>query len=263
MFSQKFYLHNNFDISKIDWDSYQKGKLSQIHSKVIKMNAAVEYAALPATVSILKYIPDSQQDLRSSIIKWVHDENKHAYALNEYANRFIPDAILIDAQFEEIGIDFSDSEVSVVASLALHLCTELSTIRWYKKMVEWHEEPLIKSIYKTLMIDEANHANMFKHFLKELTTKETLKEVLTVFQLFMTKKHFISIKMASTTDIDKQTIHSRLPEPELFDHFLNDILNYNGDDIDKLHKTLLKIASEISDKELNSINELKLFRKTL
>jgi hypothetical protein len=88
MFSQKFYLNNSFDISKIKWDSYQEGKLSQIHSKVIKMNVATEFAALPATVSILKQIPESQQDLRSSIIKWVHDENKHAYILNEYANRF-------------------------------------------------------------------------------------------------------------------------------------------------------------------------------
>ena len=262
MFSHKFYLNNNFDISKINWDSYQEGKLSQIHSKVIKMSVAVEFAALPATVSILKQIPESQQDLRSSIIKWVHDENKHAYVLNEYANRFTKD-ILIDTEFKEIGIDFSKSEVSVPASLALHMCTELSTIRWYTKMVDWFEEPLIKLLYKSLIIDESNHANMFKYFLKQLTTKENLKEVLTVFQLFMIKKHFISIKMVSSTNIEKQTIQSRLPDPELFDVFLNDILKYNDEDIKSLHNKLLSIASEISGVKLLTINDLKQFRKTL
>jgi hypothetical protein len=263
MFSQKFYLNNNFDISKINWDIYQEGKLSQIHSKVIKMNVATEFAALPATVSILKQIPESQQDLRSSIIKWVHDENKHAYILNEYANRFITNGVLLDAEFNEIGIDFSEEDFSVAASLALHMCTELSTIRWYTKMIDWFEEPLIKSMYKSLLVDESNHASMFKHFLKELTTKENLKEVLTVFHLFMIKKHFISIKMISSSNIEKQTIQSRLPDPELFDVFLNDILKYNDDDIKLLHDKLLSIASEISGVQLLTVNDLKRFRKTL
>jgi len=262
MFSQKFYLNNSFDISRINWDSYQEGKLSHIHSKVIKMSTAVEFAALPATVSILKQIPESQHDLRSSIIKWVHDENKHAYVLNEYANRFTSD-LLLDAEFEEIGIDFTESELCVPASLALHMCTELSTIRWYSKMIDWFEEPLIKSLYKSLIVDESNHANMFKHFVKQLTTKENIKEVFTVFQMFMTKRHFISIKMVSSTNIEKKTIQSRLPDPELFDIFLNDILKYNDEDIKSLHDKLLSIASEISGVELLTVNDLKQFRKAL
>jgi rubrerythrin len=233
-----------------------------MHSKVIKMNVAVEYAALPATIAILKDIPQEQHDLRSSIIKWVHDENKHAYILNEYSSRFLKQD-MVDIEFEQIAIDFSPAMVSVPASLTMHLCTELTTIRWYKKMIEWHEEPLIKSIYKNILIDEANHANMFRKFLKQNITKETMKEVLGIFQLFMTKKHFISIKLASTTTIDKQTIHSRLPEPELFDHFLNNILNYNEQDIERLNKSLLKIASEISDQQFDTINDLKVHRKTL
>lgn len=127
-------------------------------------------------------------------------------------------------------------------------------------MIAMHEEPLIKEIYSNLLIDEANHAATFKKFLKKYTNQSNLKEVLSVFQLFMTKKFFISIKMASTTNIDKQSIYSRLPDPKLFEHFLNDILQY---DQNELHDYLLKIASDIADVKFNTINEMKQYRKSL
>jgi rubrerythrin len=263
MISQKFYLNKSFDVSKIEWDSYQPDKLSELQAEVIKMNTAVEYAALPASLSILKNIPETDQDLRSSIIKWAYDENKHAYVLNEYSRKFIPEGLITPYEFEQVGIDFSDSQVSIAGALTLHMCTELSTIRWYKKMITWHTEPLIKSIYEQLIVDESNHANMFKKFLILYCNKTNIKEVLTIFQLFLTKSYFISIKMASTTTIDKQSIYSRLPNPKLFDYFLNDVLRYDNIDQSKLHCSLLKIASEISGTHFNNVSDLKSYRKSL
>jgi hypothetical protein len=79
----------------------------------------------------------------------------------------------------------------------------------------------------------------------------------------MTKRFFISIKAASTLDIDKKSVHSRLPNPELFDHFLNNILQFNEKDQAKLQNSILRIASNLVGKELNTLNELKSYRKSL
>jgi hypothetical protein len=262
MISQKFYLNKSFDVSKIEWDSYQPDKLTELQSEVIKMNTVIEYASLPAALSMFREIPEDL-DLRSFIAKWVHDEHKHAFVLKEYSSKFIPNHEATLHDFEEVAIPFSDSPMTIAEMMALHMCTELSVIRWYRKMAEYHTEPLIKNIYKNLVLDEANHAGAFKQFMKKYHTKENEKGILAIFQMFMTKRFFISIKAASTLDIDKKSVHSRLPNPELFDHFLNNILQFNEKDQAKLQNSILRIASNLVGKELNTLNELKAYRKSL
>ena len=262
MLSQKFYLNKSFDVSKIEWDSYQPDKLSELQSEVIKMNTVIEYASLPAALSMFREIPEDL-DLRSFIAKWVHDEHKHAFVLKEYSSKFIPNHEAALHDFEEVAIPFSDSPMTIAEMMALHMCTELSVIRWYRKMADYHTEPLIKNIYKNLVIDEANHAGAFKQFLKKYHTKENEKGILAIFQLFMTRKFFISIKAASTLDIDKKSVHSRLPDPELFDHFLNNILQFDEKDQARLQNSILRIASNLVGKELHTVNELKAYRKSL
>jgi hypothetical protein len=262
MISQKFYLNKSFDVSKIEWDSYQPDKLSELQSEVIKMNTVIEYASLPAALSMFREIPEDL-DLRSFIAKWVHDEHKHAFVLKQYSSKFIPNHEATLHDFEEVAIPFSESPMTVAEIMALHMCTELSVIRWYRKMADYHTEPLIKNIYKNLVLDEANHAGAFKQFMKKYHTKENEKGILAIFQLFMTKRFFISIKAASTLDIDKKSVHSRLPDPELFDHFLNNILQFNEKDQAKLQNSILRIASNLVGKELNTLSELKAYRKSL
>jgi hypothetical protein len=262
MISQKFYLNKSFDVSKIEWDSYQPDKLTELQSEVIKMNTVIEYASLPAALSMFREIPEDL-DLRSFIAKWVHDEHKHAFVLKQYSSKFIPNHEATLHDFEEVAIPFSDSPMTIAEMMALHMCTELSVIRWYRKMADYHTEPLIKNIYKNLVLDEANHAGAFKQFMKKYHTKENEKGILAIFQMFMTKRFFISIKAASTLDIDKKSVHSRLPDPELFDHFLNNILQFNEKDQAKLQNSILRIASNLVGKELNTLNELKAYRKSL
>lgn len=262
MISQKFYLNKSFDVSKIEWDSYQPDKLTELQSEVIKMNTVIEYASLPAALSMFREIPEDL-DLRSFIAKWVHDEHKHAFVLKQYSSKFIPNHEATLHDFEEVSIPFSDSPMTIAEMMALHMCTELSVIRWYRKMADYHTEPLIKNIYKNLVLDEANHAGAFKQFMKKYHTKENEKGILAIFQMFMTKRFFISIKAASTLDIDKKSVHSRLPDPELFDHFLNNILQFNEKDQAKLQNSILRIASNLVGKELNTLNELKAYRKSL
>lgn len=262
MLSQKFYLNKSFDVSKIEWDSYQPDKLTELQSEVIKMNTVIEYASLPAALSMFREIPEDL-DLRSFIAKWVHDEHKHAFVLKQYSSKFIPNHEATLHDFEEVAIPFSDSPMTIAEMMALHMCTELSVIRWYRKMADYHTEPLIKNIYKNLVLDEANHAGAFKQFMKKYYTKENEKGILAIFQMFMTKRFFISIKAASTLDIDKKSVHSRLPNPELFDHFLNNILQFNEKDQAKLQNSILRIASNLVGKELNTLNELKAYRKSL
>jgi hypothetical protein len=99
--------------------------------------------------------------------------------------------------------------------------------------------------------------------MKKYYTKENEKGILTIFQMFMTKRFFISIKAASTLDIDKKSVHSRLPDPELFDHFLNDVIQFNEHDQNKLQKSILRIASKLVGVEFETVADLKRYRKTL
>jgi len=263
MISQKIYLNRSFDVSRVNWDTYQSNQLSELHAEVIKMNTVIEYASLPAALSMLKEIPEDDLDLHSFIAKWVHDEHKHAFVLKEYSNRFIPNAEATIHDFEEVAIKFSDSPMTIAELMALHMCTELSVIRWYRKMADWHTEPLIKEMYRNLVIDEANHAGAFKAFMKKYYTEGNKKGILAIFQLFMTKRYFISIKAASTLDIEKQSVHSRLPNPELFDHFLQDILKFDEKDQTRLQNTILRIASNLCGHEMKTPLELKQYRKSL
>lgn len=263
MISKEFYLSRSLDASKIDWESYVPGSLSDLHAEVIKMNTVIEYASLPAALSMLKEIPEEDLDLHSFIVKWVHDEHKHAFILKEYSKRFIPDHEATLREFEEVSIKFSDSPMTVAEVMALHMCTELSVIRWYRKMADWHEEPLIKNLYRSLVLDEANHAAAFKSFMKKYYTKENEKGILAIFQLFMGSRYFISIKAASTLDIEKKSVHSRLPNPELFDHYLQNVLKFDENDQRRLQRTILKIASNLTGKEITTPLELKQYRKSL
>ena len=40
----------------------------------------------------------------------------------------------------------------------LHFCGEVRLNHWYRRAAEWHTEPVIKAIYKTVAQDEARHA---------------------------------------------------------------------------------------------------------
>ncbi len=263
MISEKFYLKKSFDASKINWKNYKPNILSDMHEGIIRMNAAVEYVSLPAGISLIKQIPQNDIDLHSFIVKWIHDEHKHAFVLKEYASRFLPKAEVTVEEFEEVAIPFSDSPLSIAETMALHMCSELSVISWYQKMAEWHEEPLIKEIYQNFIIDESNHAIAFKQFMKKYYTEENKKGVLAIFQLFLTKKYFISVKMASTLDIEKKSVLSRLPNPYLFDHLFENILRFNEKDQIKIENNILKIASNLCGQNFKNKEELKIYRKSL
>lgn len=263
MLSQDFYLSGGFDPSTIDWDSFEPNHLTPIQQEVTKMSALIEYAAVPSTLSILKDIPEDNQELRSIMIRWAYDENKHSFIFNEYCKRFIPNHSATEYEYKEIGRDFTESLISIPALITMHMCGELSTIRWYQKMQDWHTEPLMKSILTQVSKDESKHAAYFKKYLKENLNPNEVKEVLGAFQLYMGKRVFLTIKLDSTSTLEKKSIESRLPNPKLFDEFFRDIIKYSEEDQEALHKKLLTCASQIVGVKFNSVQELKNYRKSL
>ena len=263
MLSQDFYLTGGFDPSTIDWSLYEPNHLTAEQEEVTKMSALIEYAAVPSTISMLKDIPEDNQDLRSIILRWAYDENKHSFIFNEYCKRFIPNHTATDFDYKEIGRDFTQSPISVPAILTMHMCGELSTIRWYQKMHKWHSEPLMQHILTNVSKDESKHANYFKKYLKENIKPEEVKDVLSAFQLYLGKRVFLTIKLDSSTNIENKSIQSRLPNPKLFDKFFTDIIRYTDEDQEVLHTKLLRVASDIVGVKFNTVEELKRYRKTL
>ena len=262
MISQKFYLAKTLNASQVNWDAFKHNELTDIHVEVIRMTSILEYSSLPSAVSMLNQTGDDI-DLRSFIFKWAYDEQKHAFILKEYSDRFLQEPSSLIGSYEEVSVNFSESKMNIAEIMALHMCTEITVSRWYRKMAAWHTEPLIKQIYNSMANDEASHAGAFKSFLSKYLNDENKKGVLAIFQLFLSKNNFISLKVSSTTDIEKQSIYSRLPNPNLFDHMIDNIIKFDDSDRKNLQSTILKIATNLCGHEMKTPLDLKQYRKSL
>jgi rubrerythrin len=256
-------MNKNCVPADIDWNLYEPNKLSKLNGDVIKMASAIEFSSLPSGAQLLRMIPEDDIDLQSFIVKWVHDENKHSYILREYCARNLPDSEILVEELKDVSEDMGSLETSIGEILVAHMCTELSTIRWYTKMCSWFEEPLMIDILKRIMVDESNHALGFKLFLKKHINKDNIKSIVSTIQMFMLKDNFISIKIPTSPNLQKSTIISRLPEPELFNYFIDHVLKFGDEDKAKLNKTLLKVASELFDQKFEDVSDLSKFRKSL
>lgn len=252
MFAQKFYLQRQFSPDDIDWSLFEEGKLSEDDQRILRTTAGAEAGSLSAEMFILKLIPDTMPDLRACTMKWAADEMKHSFIMNEYCDRFVPEGGMGDEYYDAICEDFNTPPSSIPLALTTAMCTEFTVLHWYLGMSERFQEPLAKKLFKQIATDESRHGAMFMHFIKELTDESTMKDVLGMIYMFITKKDMYSGKLTSFEGSDKPTIYERLPHPETYDDFFDSVYDKN-----KLISKLLRLASDISGQKLETKNDLK------
>ena len=144
----------------IPWGDFDRSKLSDEQAQTIKMNAITEWAALPATEMFLR---DNRgdSDFCAFMSVWFFEEQKHSLVLIEYLRRFCPDLVPTEEELHNVRFEFDAAPE--LETLMLHFCGEIRLNHWYRRAAEWHTEPVIKAIYKTVAQDEARHALSLIH----------------------------------------------------------------------------------------------------
>ena len=267
LFKQLEAVRWNMD-TDIAWDRFDASKLSDDQAQTIKMNAITEWAALPATEMFLR---DNRHDSDFSAFMsiWFYEEQKHALALMEYLRRFRPELVPTEAELHEVRFEFDPAPP--LETLMLHFCGEVRLNHWYRRAAEWHTEPVIKAIYETLARDEARHGGAYLRYMKRALARfgddaraafakvGVLKASArrTAQALHPTNLH------VSQRLFPRDTIQSRLPDPEWLEQWLDKQIQFDATWEGKVVERILHNLSLLLDRSFKSVQDLNRYRKEL
>ena len=252
----------------IPWDTFEPTKLTRDQAYTIKMNAITEWAALPATEMFLRD-NRTDSDFCAFMSVWFFEEQKHSLVLIEYLKRFYPDFVPSKEELDAVRFEFDPAPA--LETLMLHFCGEIRLNHWYRCASQWHTEPVIKSIYNTIAMDEARHGGAYLKYMKK-----SLKTIGASAQLAFAK---IGVLMASANRHQKalhptnlhvnkslfpnDTVQSRLPEPGWLEKWLDEQIKFDKGWEKKVADRILHNLSLLFDESFNNVKELNLFRKKI
>ena len=252
----------------IPWDAFDAAKLTRDQAYTIKMNAITEWAALPATEMFLRD-NRTDSDFCAFMSVWFFEEQKHSLVLIEYLKRFYPDLVPSKEELDAVRFEFDPAPA--LETLMLHFCGEIRLNHWYRCASQWHTEPVIKSIYNTIAMDEARHGGAYLKYMKK-----SLKTIGASAQLAFAK---IGVLMASANRHQKalhptnlhvnkslfpnDTVQSRLPEPGWLEKWLDEQIKFDKGWERKVADRILHNLSLLFDESFNNVKELNLFRKKI
>ena len=252
----------------VPWDEFDGGKLSEEQAQTIKMNAITEWSALPATEMFLRD-NRADSDFSAFMSVWFFEEQKHALVLMEYLRRFRPDLVPTEAELHAVRFEFDPAPR--LETLMMHFCGEVRLNHWYRRASEWHTEPVIKAIYKLLSQDEARHGGAYLRYMKK-----SLSELGDTARAAFAK---IGVLMASAKRTDKplhptnlhvnqslfprDTIQSRLPDPDWLEHWLDKQIKFDKEWETKVVERILHNLSLLFERTFTSVQDLNRYRKEI
>ena len=256
-----------WDMDKdIPWQSFDATKLSDEQAQTIKMNAITEWAALPATEMFLR---DNRHDSDFSAFMsiWFFEEQKHSLVLMEYLKRFSPQHAPTEQELHDIRFDFDPAPP--LETLMLHFCGEIRLNHWYRRAAEWHTEPVIKHIYTTLSQDEARHGGAYLRYMKRALEKfgDEARAAFTKVGVLMASARRTAQALHPTnlhvnaSLFPKDTIQSRLPEPDWLEHWLDNQIKFDAAWETKVGERILHNLSLLMNRSFKTVQELNRYRK--
>ena len=252
----------------VPWKQFDASRLSEEQVQTIKMNAITEWSALPATEMFLR---DNRgdSDFCAFMSVWFFEEQKHALVLMEYLRRFRPD--LVPSEDELHAVRFEFDPAPRLETLMMHFCGEVRLNHWYRRASEWHTEPVIKAIYRLLSQDEARHGGAYLRYMKK-----SLAELGDTARAAFAK---IGVLMASAKRTDKalhptnlhvnqslfprDTVQSRLPDPNWLEHWLDVQINFDKEWETKVVERILHNLSLLFERTFTSVQDLNRYRKEI
>ena len=252
----------------VPWDRFDASLLSDEQARTIKMNAITEWAALPATEMFLR---DNREDSDFSAFMsvWFFEEQKHSLVLMEYLRRFRPDLVPTEEELHEIRFEFDPAPA--LETLMLHFCGEVRLNHWYRRAAEWHTEPVIKHIYGTLAQDEARHGGAYLRYMKRALVKcgdEARAAFAKVGVLMASARRTAQALHPTNLHVNtrlfpRDTIQSRLPDPQWLEHWLDRQIQFDSVWENKVVERILHNMSLLMERSFASVQELNRFRKEM
>ena len=254
----------------IPWDSFDAALLTDEQALTVKMNAITEWAALPATEMFLRdFAHDS--DFSAFMSVWFFEEQKHALVLMEYLRRFRPELAPTEEELHAVRFPFDPAPP--METLMLHFCGEVRLNHWYRRAAEWHTEPVIKHIYDTISRDEARHGGAYlqymKHFLGEQGEGEVTAAAFAKVGFLMASSgragkplHPTNLHVNETL-FPRDTVQSRLPNPEWLEHWLDEQICFDAEWEGRVQTMILKNLSLLFGENFASTRDLNRYRKQL
>ena len=252
----------------IPWDTFDASLLTDEQAETVKMNAITEWAALPATEMFLRDNRDDS-DFSAFMSIWFFEEQKHSLALMEYLKRFAPHHAPTEKELHDIRFDFDPAPP--LETLMLHFCGEIRLNHWYRRAAEWHTEPVIKQIYTTLSQDEARHGGAYLRYMKRAIAKsgDEAKLAFTKVGVLMASARRTAQALHPTnlhvnkSLFPRDTIQSRMPDPEWLEHWLDDQIKFDAGWEGKVGERILHNLSLLLGRTFGTVQELNRYRKEL
>ncbi len=253
--------------SDIPWEQFNADKLSDRQVHGIKMNALLEWAAMPTAEMFLR---DNAKDPDFSAFMsiWFYEEQKHSLALLEYLRRFAPKHLPTEEELSEVRFSFDSAPP--LESLALHFCGEVRLNQWYKCALEYHDEPVIKHIYSLLAQDEARHARAYFQYMQRAISAqgENAKLHFAKIGVLMTNARLNHALHPTNLHVNKElyprdTVNSRLPDPDWLRQWLDTEIKFDQSWEKKVEDGILGNFSSLLQKPFSSSAELRHYRKQL
>lgn len=258
---------HRWQLGKLPWHQFDAARLSDEQALAVKMNAIIEWAALQATEMFLR---DSygDSDFGAFMSVWFYEEQRHSLVLIEYLRRFRPDMAPTEAELDVVR--FPTDPAAFYDTLMLHFCGEMRLTQWYRYIEKWHTEPLIKQIYRRLEGDEARHASAYYRYMERAVAKDgdvARYAFAKMGVLMLSPKHHQPLH-PTTVHVSKahypnDTVQSRLPDPQWYERFLNEMVRFDDDGELRVRTATLKKLSALFGESVNSVRELSAYRKKL
>ncbi|NMM07876.1 ferritin-like domain-containing protein [Polaromonas sp.] len=267
LFKQLEAVRWNMD-SDIPWTSFDATRLSDEQAQTIKMNAITEWSALPATEMFLR---DNRGDSDFSAFMsiWFFEEQKHALVLMEYLRRFRPELAPTEQELHAVRFEFEPAPP--LETLMLHFCGEIRLNHWYRRASQWHTEPVIQQIYTRLSQDEARHGGAYLRYMKRAIGNfgnEARSAFSKVGVLMASARRTAQALHPTNLHVNKSlfprdTIQSRLPNPEWLEHWLDTQIRFDAVWEGKVVERILHNLSLLLNQSFKSVQELNRYRKAL
>jgi len=256
--------------SDIPWHEFDRSKLSDEQAYTIKMNAITEWAALPATEMFLR---DNRgdSDFCAFMSVWFFEEQKHSLVLMEYLRRFCPELVPTEEELHKIRFEFDPAPE--LDTLMLHFCGEIRLNHWYRRAAEWHTEPVIREIYRTISRDEARHAGAYLQYMRralhdrgEQTSAQARLSFSKIGVLMASAGRTSQAMHPTNLHVNKNlfpndTVQSRLPEPGWLENWLDTQIRFDEVWEGKVASRILHILSTLMGRTFDSVKDLSRYRK--
>lgn len=251
----------------IHWQNFDASKLTERHLHGIKMNAILEWSAMPTAEMFLR---DNSQDADFSafISIWFFEEQKHSLALLEYLKRFAPEFCPTEAELS--AVRFSFDSAAALESLALHFCGEVRLNQWYRCASIYHSEPVIRQIYSILAKDEARHARAYLDYMQKSLKSKGVEASLafTKIGVLMTNARLNKAMHPTNLHVNKalypnDTVNGRLPDPEWLEQWLSDEIRFDGEWERKVEQGILRNLSGLLGQDFTDSHALRSYHKNL